>query len=82
MARVWRDGQKKTVYIYRLLTTVIALEFLMANYNTNLTLAQIVGWGGAKKSEREKNNEGVPLFPLRSALCATLHCLNAWNRPF
>ena len=31
MARVWRDGQKKTVYIYRLLTTVIALEFLMTN---------------------------------------------------
>ena len=27
MARVWRDGQKKTVYIYRLLTTVIALEY-------------------------------------------------------
>ena len=23
MARVWRDGQKKTVHIYRLLTTVI-----------------------------------------------------------
>ena len=33
MARVWRDGQKKTVHIYRLLTTVITSKLSVCYFS-------------------------------------------------
>lgn len=43
MARVWRDGQKKTCYIYRLVTTGTIEEKILQRQMKKLGMAAAIG---------------------------------------
>ncbi|XP_073258771.1 DNA repair and recombination protein RAD54B-like [Porites lutea] len=72
MARVWRDGQKKTVYIYRLLTTGTIEEKIYQRQTAKQGLSGTVADAKETVKVEFSRNELKDLFTLHeNSLCLT-----------
>uniref|UniRef100_A0A4W5QTH7 SNF2 N-terminal domain-containing protein n=1 Tax=Hucho hucho TaxID=62062 RepID=A0A4W5QTH7_9TELE len=78
MARVWRDGQKKTVHIYRLLTAGSIEERIFQRQVSKQGLSgTVVDLGKGAEHTSFSSNELRDLFSLADTPCLThdlLHC--------
>ncbi|KAK6326932.1 hypothetical protein J4Q44_G00025770 [Coregonus suidteri] len=78
MARVWRDGQKKTVHIYRLLTAGTIEERIFQRQVSKQGLSgTVVDLGKGAEHTSFSSNELRDLFSLTDTPCLThdlLHC--------
>lgn len=59
MARVWRDGQKKTVHIYRLLTTVIT---------SKLSVCYVLSDVSSKNNKDQREHFNISTLALQTAV--------------
>lgn len=78
MSRVWRDGQKKTVHIYRLLTAGTIEERIFQRQVSKQGLSgTVVDLGKGAEHTSFSSNELRDLFSLTDTPCLThdlLHC--------
>ncbi|KAF3691906.1 DNA repair and recombination protein RAD54B [Channa argus] len=77
MARVWRDGQKKTVHIYRLLTAGTIEERIFQRQVSKQGLSgTVVDLGKGAAHTSFSNNDLQDLFSLTDTPCLTHDLLN------
>jgi len=77
MARVWRPGQKKTVYLYRTLSTGTIEEKIFQRQISKLSLASNVVGGEVDHKPSFTANETRDLFTLvEQTICETHDLLN------
>ncbi|XP_029308244.1 DNA repair and recombination protein RAD54B [Cottoperca gobio] len=77
MARVWRDGQKKTVHIYRLLTAGTIEERIFQRQVSKQGLSgTVVDLGKKAEHTNFSTSELRDLFSLTETLCLTHDLLN------
>ena len=72
MARVWRDGQRRTVYIYRLLTTGSMEEKI---YQRQINKQGLSGVVVDAKTTNTSNQVGF-------ILCSSIHLINILDNIF
>ncbi|XP_043482595.1 DNA repair and recombination protein RAD54B-like [Leptopilina heterotoma] len=75
MARIWRDGQKKSVYIYRLLTTGTIEEKIYQRQISKTSLSEAVVDANHLASLKLSTSELKDLFTLTTDTCSLTHDL-------
>ncbi|XP_039275930.1 DNA repair and recombination protein RAD54B [Nilaparvata lugens] len=72
MARIWRDGQSKSVHIYRLLTTGSVEEKIFQRQLSKASLGEtVVDFVASNSTVRLSNKELKELFIIQDSLCFT-----------